>query len=211
MKNEALIENISRDLKPVRPVSGTGVFAAAVFVFCLIDLAAGLLIFPARRDLASRISDPLYLITMLLPLFAMIFCLVTADLVSVPGRLQRRISAVWIWLAFALLAVPQFYQMLSMSGGEIMTGAGGAKCSAIVAALALLPSALLFFWMRRRAPTRPSFAGPLMAFAALYAGLIGVTLHCGNDNAVHVGLWHMVAPLAAGSVAGVLFPRLLRW
>jgi hypothetical protein len=50
-----------------------------------------------------------------------------------------------------------------------------------------------------------------MAFAALYAGLIGVTLHCGNDNAVHVGLWHLVTPLAAGSVAGAALSRWTRW
>jgi hypothetical protein len=211
MKNETLIQNLSRDLKPVRPVSAAGVLAAAVFVFCLLNLAVGLWFFPARADFASKVLDPDYVLALILPLFAMIFCLAMADLVSVPGRLHRRISPIWIWLPIVLLAAPQIYQAPAMSGGEALAGTGGAKCLAIVAALGLLPAFILVFWMRRRAVTRPSLAGPLVAFAALYGGLAGVTLHCGNDNAVHVGLWHLLTPLLAGLAAGAAFPKLLRW
>ena len=70
---------------------------------------------------------------------------------------------------------------------------------------------ILIVRLRRGAPTSPERAGLLGGIAAGAAGIFALSMHCPNDDIVHIGLWHASA-VAVSAVAGRwIIPALIRW
>jgi hypothetical protein len=106
---------------------------------------------------------------------------------------------------FALLAAATFWRALAWLHAPAMTRA------AIGIGAALLVFALLTLWLRRGAPTAPDRAGLVAGVAAGAFGSFAVSLHCPDNDIVHIGLWHSAAVVAMAGLGRVLIPRLVRW
>jgi hypothetical protein len=75
----------------------------------------------------------------------------------------------------------------------------------------LLVFAMLTLWLRRGAPTDPDRAGLVAGVAAGAFGIFGFSLHCPDNDIVHIGLWHSAVVLAMARLGRAMVPRLIRW
>jgi hypothetical protein len=204
--SEQLIEQLSRDLAPVRPVPPLRAVGLALVGVWLAGVAlshwlggAGLRL----TDPGSR-ADPLFLGVFLgLGLAGAGGCL-AAVARAVPGceRLARAgLTTLGVGF-FAALCIGVLAWLRSPTG---TSPAGVAACTAHAAVLALAPAALAFAWLARAWEPRPTLGAWVAGLAAAALGASAVHAACLQGEALHVLLGHAVGPglVAAGlAVAG---------
>ncbi len=87
----------------------------------------------------------------------------------------------------------------------------GSRCLWVGMLSGVASLAFLGFWLRRGAPVAPERAAWLAGLAAGAVGAAAITVECGHDEIVHLGLWH-VAVVAVLAFAGrAILPRFIRW
>lgn len=118
------------------------------------------------------------------------------------------------WLVAALGLFPLL--ALAALAGDPAAAAGldpetGQRCLGVGIACGAASLAFLGLWLHRGAPVAPERAAWLAGLAAGAIGAAAVTMECGHDEIVHLGLWH-VAVVAALALAGrAVLPRFIRW
>jgi hypothetical protein len=210
--SDALIAELVDDLAPVKPLrfgEGIALTLAAAGVTAVAVVAA----FGLRAEWLAGHLDPMQLVSTGLFLGLALAASVT---VVVMGRPQVGSDhSGWRWaaamagllpLAGAIVAAVRGSQTLSP---EVMRH--GAECLAGGSAASLLVFALLVLWLRRGAPTSPERAGLVAGVAAGAFGIFAASLHCPDNDIVHIGLWHSAAVVAMGLAGRVVVPRLIRW
>ncbi|MCR9180892.1 MAG: DUF1109 domain-containing protein, partial [Erythrobacteraceae bacterium] len=75
----------------------------------------------------------------------------------------------------------------------------------------LLVFAILVGWLRKGAPTSPDRAGLLTGIAAGSLGIFAFSLHCADNDIVHIGLWHSAVVLLMAGLGRAVVPPLVRW
>jgi hypothetical protein len=121
----------------------------------------------------------------------------------------------WRWAAGMAALLPLAALIVAVERGRDAitheaTG-GGAECLAIGAVASLLVFAVLTAWLRRGAPTAPGRAGLVAGVAAGAFGSFAVSLHCPDNDIVHIGLWHAASVVVVAAVGRAVIPRLVRW
>ena len=210
--SEALIAELVDDLAPVKPLRfGEGV--ALVLAAAGVTAAGVIGAFGLRAEWLAGHLDPMQLVATGLFLGLALAASVTVVVMSRPHVGSDHSG--WRWaaamagllpLAGAIVAAVRGSQTLSP---EVMRH--GAECLAGGSAASLLVFALLVLWLRRGAPTSPERAGLVAGVAAGAFGVFAASLHCADNDIVHIGLWHSAAVVAMGLVGRVLVPRLIRW
>lgn len=213
MNTENLIEDLARDLKPVRPVQPLGRLTLLFSLgFVCFDLGL-LFIVRVRPDFFERISSFVYISEAILPLFLMISCVMLVDYLSLPGRAALKWPWRSIWILIAAIFGVEIWHAVQ-DGAEVMAGlnVSGVKCSIMIAIVSIIPMILLIAAAKRRAVTQLRLTGAMLALAGVSVGLIEIALHCPIDNVVHISLWHWILPLSVCVVLGSsLLSKLLRW
>ena len=87
----------------------------------------------------------------------------------------------------------------------------GMECALCIAALACLPSALIFGLLRKGASVTAVFAGSLSVLGASGFGSLILRLTEIDDSLVHIALWHYVPTFLFAAMGAVLGKFLLRW
>jgi hypothetical protein len=97
------------------------------------------------------------------------------------------------------------------AGAALLADPAGPVCFGTIAALALLPLAVLMAGLRRTAPAHPAAAG--LAAGALAAGLAACAyaLHCTADTAGVASFWYPASVVATALLGSALGARLLAW
>jgi hypothetical protein len=207
MPTNTFIESLVADLEPVAPLtrSGglTGALVATLAAVCLAILAFGL-----RPGLFAGELDPVFLLSS--GLFLLLACAATFAVVQLSRPQVGNHQTGWIW-ALAMAALLPASGLLTWLAGTAAVDPGGWKCLGLGVVLGLGVAAILTLQLRRGAPTSPERAGWLSGIAAGAAGIFALSMHCPNDDIVHIGLWHASA-VAASAVAGRwIIPALIRW
>lgn len=83
-------------------------------------------------------------------------------------------------------------------------------CVVIAAAAGLLPASLLLRFLAGAHPFRPAATQAMGAAAMVAFGSLAVHLTCPADELLHVGVAHLLAPLALGVLLGALLPGVRR-
>ncbi|WP_285711646.1 DUF1109 domain-containing protein [Erythrobacter oryzae] len=210
--SDALIAELVDDLAPVKPLrfgEGIALTLAAAGVTAVAVVAA----FGLRAEWLAGHLDPMQLVSTGLFLGLALAASVTVVVMSRPHVGSDHSG--WRWaaamagllpLAGVIVAAVRGSQTLS---SEVMRH--GAECLAGGSIASLLVFALLVLWLRRGAPTSPERAGLVAGVAAGAFGIFAASLHCPDNDIVHIGLWHSAAVVAMGLVGRVVVPRLIRW
>jgi hypothetical protein len=85
------------------------------------------------------------------------------------------------------------------------------ECALCIAAVALIPSALLFALIRKGATIRPLQAGSFAVLAASSVGGLTLRLAEANDSLMHLVVWHYLPALLFATLGAVIGKKLLRW
>lgn len=208
---DELIADLSRDLRPVRPIARPAVAALCVAVgFAVSVTLPGVAL---RADLAAKLAEAGAFLLVALGLAGVAVGGIASALAArEPGRegVERAGRAV---LAIAGAAGPLALLLghLAGHGGAEPPLRGDAACLARGFALGALPAALACWLVARGAATRPLAAAAFSGAGAIAAGALAVHLGCGADGTRHVLLAHALAPAAAALLALPLAPLLARW
>lgn len=210
--SDALIAELVDGLEPVRPLrlaEGVALALGAAAVTAVAVVAA----FGLRAEWLAGHLDPMQLVSTLLFLGLALAATVTVVVMSRPQVGSDHGS--WRWAAAMAGLLPLAGAIVALARGasamspELMRH--GAECLAGGSAASLLVFALLAAWLRRGAPTSPERAGLVAGVAAGAFGIFAASLHCADNDIVHIGLWHSAAVAVTGLAGRALVPRLVRW
>ncbi|SHN58541.1 NrsF family protein [Erythrobacter sanguineus] len=209
---DTLIANLVGDLKPVKPLSfakGLGYSLAAAAVSALMVI----MVFGMRADLMAGQFDPVFLIATGLFLVLGIAAAVTVIVMSRPQVGSDHGG--WIWSAAMVALLPVAAMIVSLGSGRAMLSGDslthGLECLIIGGGASLLVFAILVGWLRKGAPTSPDRAGLLTGVAAGSLGIFAFSLHCADNDIVHIGLWHSAVLLLMAGLGRAVVPPLVRW
>ncbi|MCZ8369991.1 MAG: DUF1109 domain-containing protein [Porphyrobacter sp.] len=210
--SSALIAELVDGLAPVKPLrfgEGVALALAGAGVTAVLVIA----LFGLREEWLEGHLDPMQLVSTGLFLGLALSATVT---VVMMGRPQvGNDHGGWRWAAAMAGLLPVAGAIVAMGRGtttmspELMSH--GAQCMAGGSIASLLVFTMLVLWLRRGAPTSPDRAGLVAGVAAGAFGIFAASLHCGDNDIVHIGLWHSAAVVLMGLAGRVLVPRLIRW
>ena len=210
--SDALIANLVGNLQPVKPLSfarGLGYALLAAAISALAVVAA----FGIRPDVLAGRFDPVYLIATGLFLVLGIAAAVTVIVMSRP-QVGTDHSG-WVWAAAMVALLPVAALIVSFGGGSDILSresiAHGLECLMVGSGASLLVFAILVGWLRKGAPTAPDRAGLLTGIAAGSLGIFAFSLHCADNDIVHIGLWHSGVVLLMAGLGRALVPPMVRW
>lgn len=177
MKTSDLIASLARDLPPVRRlrppfVRAAGWLAVAFIVVAFLAVAQGI-----RQDLAMRLRDPAFALSMASSLLTGVLAALAAFQVSLPDR-----SRLWLLLPLPALVVWLSnigYQCLTQwiaVGPEGLTMGEAARCFATLVLTGLPLSLLMLVMLRYTALLRPTAATLMgsLAVAAITASALAL-------------------------------------
>ena len=211
--SDALIDMLAAEGAAVRPLPRPGVatigwgLAAAVGTLSPVFFAVG-----GRADLPQMLRDPRFVCLLAALGGLMLASGYLALAAAVPGRWLGAGSRLMpVLLGLAALAAVASYELSSPGSAGAASFAAGQACAEMVFALALLPAALLFYLLGRRAPLRLAPVGAWAGVAAGAAASLAVCLHCTSKEAAHLVVYHglPIGLISVACAAGAT--RLLRW
>lgn len=201
---DAVIEDLRRDLRPVRPIPRLRLviaIAAALAGAAAIGLYSWV---GPRTDLARLlVATPSFTgIAVGLVLVAAGAALSVAGS-SVPGRERvakwgRALALVGGTLA---LAIAPLWMVLAGHGHARMPAASDIGCLIESVLAGFLPALWLFVFTRWAAPQRRALAGAVAIAAGAAAGALTIHAICPAPDAWHGFLGHALAPLLAAALA----------
>lgn len=213
MNTEALIQSLSKNLKPVpRHALGrrlaVGIGAGGVVTLVLIGLGLGF-----RPDLDLAMRGYSFWMKWAYTVSIGVCALFMVARLARPDTVRLR----WLWLIavpFLLLAAIGVTEMAHVPPGDWLSmwlGQSWKRCPWLVLMLSAPIFVGLLWSFRQLAPTRLRMAG---AAAGLAAGACAATLyclHCPEVSAIFVLTWYTLGIALAAGIGALLGPRLLRW
>lgn len=210
--SDALIAELVGSLEPVKPLRfshGFGLTLAAAAVSAAIVISW----FGLRADLQAGQVNPVHLISTGLYLGLAIAASVTVIVMSRPCVGSDHSG--WTWAAAMAALLPAAGLIVGVAGGHDLLAANsinhGIDCFAKGGSAALIVFAMLVWWLRKGAPTAPDNAGLVAGIAAGSFGIFAFSLHCPDNDIVHIGVWHSAVVLAMGAAGRAMVPSLVRW
>lgn len=206
----SLIDTLSDDLQPVRPLSLTRGRALGLAA-ALFTVVGFLSLYGLRPDLAAGRPAPLILI------IAGLFGLTAVAAGWAATRLARpavgsvnQTGALWLFGAILILPTVSAIEM-ALGHGVHMDTAFGLRCLSWGVGASVITAAALTGFLRRGAPVLPEKAGLFTGLAAGSVGALAITLECSGTALSHLAIWH-VAIVAVWAVIGRWgLSRLLHW
>ncbi len=210
--SDALIAELVGDLEPVKPLRfGAGM--AATLAAATLSSAVVIALFGLRPDWLEGRVNPMHLLATGLYLGLALAATVTVVVMSRP-QVGSDYSG-WRWAAAMTGLLPVAGLIVGISRGRDMLAAEtmrhGGECLMLGGGASLLVFAMLVLWLRRGAPTAPDRAGLVAGVAAGAFGIFAFSLHCPDNDIVHIGIWHSAVVLAMAGLGRITVPRLIRW
>ena len=213
MNNDTdLIAGLVAALQPVTPLG-----RRRGMILPVLALGAGvagiITLFGLRPDLRTGQPDAMVLIGAGLFLVLALASAWAAVDAARPYVGVRRDGWGWTALMAAVLPAAALGLMASnwLRGAPTGLGMTGVNCMIGGLGWGLLTASALVLWLRRGAPSRPDRAGMLTGAAAGAAGIFAVSLYCGHNDLLHIGVWHGLTVVLAGVLGRLAIPRLIAW
>lgn len=192
-KQKSFIQELSKDLKPVKRASFTKfllvwgfVSLASIFVFSLF--------FGPRPDFFIKMKSGLYLVLLVVLVLSSVLGMWFAFRLSIPGQEPKKVSKTLVLLIpFLLVGVLAIYGLFAFSFSEhVANWKKGWMCSVSVVAVGLLPWFVVSYMISRLAPFRISAVAFLAAMSGIFVGGTIQHVHCSLDGFVHMFMWHFL-------------------
>ena len=210
---ESLIQELSREPAVARRFPTPSRLIAGLLIACLVCGVLGQLYLGVRPDFTATFADAYLWAEVACLLLLLASSLLASVLVMYPDAYQRPGLTRLPYGVFALLVLLCAVQLVVQPDLRIQdaTDMHGITCTLSIAAVAIVPSALVMVLLSRGAVVHPMQAGSLAVLTGTALGCLVVRLHEANDSMMHVVTWHYL-PTMLLSLAGVLLGRrLLKW
>lgn len=207
MKTNNLINELTRNLQPVKKVSDPKISFLKWLSISFLCLGVGLLFFGVRDDLQNAIYRLEFSIQLLDTIALALLSAFSAFLLSIPDKKHPIIETLplmsgLLWLTLIIFA---------LINAETIRGGLGLNCLKEIVILAVFPAAALFSIIMHAAPLNKSKVGLLVLLSAAGLGAFGTQLICVNDDPLHVLLWHFTPVVGIGLIGMFVGSILFRW
>lgn len=212
MRTEDLINNLANNATAVKPLQKPMRLVLQLLLFALVYYVIIQIFIGVRSDIFEKISQPFFVIEILLMLSLLFSCLITSVLTIFPDSYQK----------FYLLRAPYtilltlisfFIIEFCLQNQENLPAFSTHKieCSLCIAAFALIPSFYFFYVMRKGANINPLKAGGFAVLASTAISSIALRVSEQHDTLLHLLAWHYF-PVLFFAVVGAVFGKLLfKW
>lgn len=211
-KTNSLIESLTADLKPVRPLRFREglvlVLAAVALTVALVARFLGL-----RDDVLAGEPAPLFLISNGLFLMLGLAAATSVVMMGNPQVGNRYDGWKWALAMTGLLPLAAGVSALASWSGHpaVIFPEHDPLCVSAGVMFGGLTALALILWLRRGAPVSRARAGLLTGIAAGAIGTFADGLYCPLDSIYHLGFAHSLPVLIGGFLGRILVPRLIRW
>lgn len=209
-----LIASLSAEAKASKPLPAPKILGLSVLAVLAIYAAGTQLFLSLRPDLSVQLTRPFFVVEILLLALLTVTSAVAAVLAMYPDAYQKPQLLKLPYAIFLALVGLILFQLfmphdprMAMPEGDIHK----MECAICIAAVALIPSALLFGLLRRGASIRPLQAGSFAVLAASSVGGLTLRLAEANDSLMHLVSWHYLPTLLFATLGAVIGKKLLRW
>jgi hypothetical protein len=209
-----LINQLAQDAKPAKaPLKPRMLALQLVAVLGIYALGAQWAL-GIRPDIILRLTEFWYEAELVLLLFLVLTSALASIMSMYPDALQKPALLKLPYVVFGsllLLVLGQYFFMspdgLAMTGIEI----NGIACAICIAAVSIIPSALMFAFLRRGATIHPLQAGAFAVFTAAGIGMLTLRIAEPNDVMLHLAIWHYLPTFLFAMLGAALGRWLLKW
>lgn len=215
MDTNELIAKLSKE-GPLKTASRSPAYFGIRLIAVLAAYALGAQFYLGLRpDIAVQITRLLFTVEILL-LAALIFSSTVAAVFAMyPDLHQKPWMLKTPYAVFGALVALVLFQLFFMPVDPRMVfpppGGHAMQCTLCIAAVSLVPSALIFGLLRKGASVHPFHAGSFAILAATGIGCVALRLAEANDSLIHLTEWHYLPTLLFAALGASIGKRLLKW
>lgn len=214
MKTDDLIAKLSSEIKPVSPWATPGKMAFRYLLIATVLLAVGLLLTGTRYDFSAKsLQMNFWLGVVLWSTFCFLGLSVVFRLATPGQKISRNLGALF-FLNLGGLCLWHLLRLLGMNSVGILQGLelAGVRCASVTALAAMILGSIVFYRAKQGASRRPHISSLLIGLSGLAMGGVLISLNCGDDNGMHVLMWHFLIPgIITLGLAAAWMGKLLRW
>lgn len=206
---EKLIDALSGNLRPVRPLDPPMARAGRFLAFAAVCLGAIVLLYGVKPLFLARLDEPVFLVPWLASILTGIAATIAVFHLAVPGAPRfvfwLPVPPLAVWLA--TLGAGCLEELLAHGAAHLETSW---HCVQVIVQTSV-PLGLVLGWMlRRAAPLAPVATGALAALAvAAFASATLETFHS-LQTATMLLLWHVTSVGAMAAIGAAAGKRTLR-
>lgn len=207
MRTPELIEQLTRDLEPVKPISSL----VNVLLWILVSLISIFLILVAMpvRDFSDFASNSMTPIFLLWFLFNSVILARAANILGQPGRQHQRLI-LWSGLAIYFLSAGVLFALSLYLNSPLIWNGG--SCILGVGLLSAVPTIVFFVLIKKMAPTAPRLMGLILGLSAGSVGAFGIGFSCENSDPLHVLFFHLLIPaVLISGLSVILAKKVFKW
>lgn len=211
MEIDQLIDTLSNDAVPIRPMASPWRLTAQWLVGVAAYIAAVLLTLETPRDdILLQLAQPLFALEIGALVAMIVACALSAALLSYPDLYQSKRIAYLPIAAFLLFAGVVIWAFIG-EGRAMEMHPAEFLCTAFITLYSLPPAVWLFYTIRKFASTHFALAGSVAVLTAFSIGALVQRLIEKTDSIAHLLGYHYL-PMFAVALIGLLLGRtLLRW
>ena len=212
-KTSDLIENLSSEAaSPKQLHSPRGLSIRLLAILVLYGVGAQLFL-GVRPELTTQFARPCFVAEVALLALLLITSVIASVVAMVPDAYQKPTLLKLPYFVFFLLFMLVLLQLLFPHDARMIFPDvdNGMECSFCIAAIALIPSALVFALLRKGASIHQLQSGTFAVLTAASIGCLTLRLAEQNDSLAHLVTWHYLPTLAFAAIGAFIGKWLLKW
>lgn len=211
MKNNNLIDDLSKDLTPWKKMDSLPLFFLKWLGISIIFFGVNYFWMPLRSDLPVVVNHKLFYAENVLWIVLAISSSFALYKSAFPDIKNKTFSSISIISLISLIA-------LSMKGSESLLGEipheldlwrGG--CGLIISFITILQTPLLGLWARKGAPSNPGMCGAWAALSSASVGCLLMQFICHQHTSAHLLIWHFLPLTLMCAASYFIAVKILRW
>jgi hypothetical protein len=207
-----LIETLAANATPVRrlrpPLARAALWVSvAALVLILIALSHG-----ARPDLAQRVQEPTFVVSIAASLLTGVLAAIASFLISLPDRSRfwsvLPLPALIVWMS--TIGYGCLTDWVAVDAGSVHLGEA-ARCFATLVLTSAPLSLLMFAMVRHAAPLRPMPVAMTGSLAVAAMASSALSLFHAFDASVMILVWNVGSAALLVALGALLGARMLSW
>jgi hypothetical protein len=212
MSTKNLIDNLSKNLAPSKPLPGKLQRWLRILLISSIGVGTTFLMFSIRHDLADVLRTRQFLFGAIMLIVSWLISAYSIATLEVPSSSEKKY---WRFALVLILTLGIAYLSSGLlSGIKFIEGISpsGLPCSLDIIFMSLLPGVAAFYFLRRSASSFPELLGANLGLTCGVLASFALQFSCPHEEPSHLLVWHTLLPISVLVGIGILAGRkALKW
>jgi hypothetical protein len=211
MKTRDLIDQLSKNPPPVRPLPGIRKRILTLLGTMILGSGVIFAFYSKRPDLHEALFRSQFFIGALVLLISWAALTYSVSVLQLPTIENKNFLSVGGAFIFVLALG---YLIKGVASSQLTGGfsTDGIPCSLHILLLSAIPFTLLFLILRKSAPIQSLYAGLNIGLCCATLGIFLLQFSCPSDDPGHLLMWHVLVPIGSLGILGALLgQKILKW